>query len=739
MLERTTAYDAAIVAYARRVLLRAVVDISDPDKVFLPSTASPEAAWSRKNQLYDRVFDAPPRYATLERNRWLLNGTFDLFPANYTVPEPVGYASAAVSGDDGTFAVPQWAAENFSGMSILQAFTLFFSTDPADGVPCDFTVEVLYNDTAYYTEEVTGNTETKLLFENFTVYDPTSIKVTVTKWSLPGRRFRMVEIMPGFYEDWSGDMLESLSVSLQGQFSCLTLPYGTADISMDNSSRRFEPRKKDSIFESIEERQGIELYIGTTLEGGGEEYKMVGMFYQAGAGWKTSDNSLTMRWQLVDIIGLVCNRTFLPPATLPTTLEGWIQAVVSQLGPSFVKRYHVDPAYASKSVTANSREDVTNVKCGDIIRWACMAAGTWPRADQGTGKLTAEPLWNQGSKITLDNLENYPTMSANESLASLIFQLADADKTEFVVSGNSTSSEKTVTIQNPFIHTSTQALEAARLILSQYGGNKLETTGRGDPASEIGDVDTVWLDESNATTARRMAQTLQIQNGVLQGCRSTLLQADGSYLWTEFAVIRQSGTWKAPAGVSQLRVVIGQGGQGGGRGQDGFVGGSGNIPGSGVSAGDGERGVNGQGGEIWYGVININPEQEFTVYLGAGGAPGDTYGEPGALGEHTTFGAYTSENGTLYPNGYTDIANGQAFARTGVPSPLPGTGDGGQGGDGGEAGEGYWEQQFWPDPGPDGKPRPKGWKFRITKPPGKGKPGVAGATGFVMVTWEKPE
>ena len=51
----------------------------------------------------------------------------------------------------------------------------------------------------------------------------------------------------------------------------------------------------------------------------------------------------------------------------------------------------------------------------------------------------------------------------------------------------------------------------------------IETTGRGDPAGEIGDVDTIWLDESQATTARRMMQNFQIQGGVLQGCQSKLL------------------------------------------------------------------------------------------------------------------------------------------------------------------------------------------------------------------------
>lgn len=677
MINSSQAYQTSIVGKSRRIYIRAVIDIEDPDMVFLDPVASSTAPWSKAEQLHDKNMDAPTRYATLERNRWLLDGSFGLIPDDNQITGNVGFVMDELSGDDGTFSTAQTIEQPFENVSILQAFSLFFSKDEVDGVPADFKAEVLYGTTAYYTKEIAGNTETSVSFDGFTVYDPTSIKVTVTKWSLPGRRARFMEIIPGVYEEWTDKMLASFDATLQGNFSCLTLPYGTVNLSINNKSRRFEPRSKNGIFQSIEERQGMEIYIGVRLPDRTVEYKKLGVFYQSGDGWKTGDNSLSMAWSLVDIIGLVADRTFLPPDTLPTTLDGWIAAVVGQLGDNFSGRYHVDPDYASLSVTANSVEDVTGKKCGDILRWACMATGTWPRADAETGYLTAEPLWNQGNKVLLRNLVNYPTMKANESLAALIFQLSDG--TEQVISGNSTSSEKTVTVQNPFIHTAAQALEAAKLILSCYGGNVIETTGRGDPSSEIGDVDTIWLDESQATTARRMSQTFTMQGGVLQGCVSKLLQADGSYLYTEFAVITQSGTWKAPAGVTQLRVVIGAGGQGGGKGWDGYISLSGNL-GNQMAAGEGDPGVDGIGGKVWYGVININPEQEFTVHLGAGGAPGTTPGQAGAMGEDTTFGVYSSANGKIYENGYTDIANGQSFARTGVAVPLPGTGDGGKGG-----------------------------------------------------------
>lgn len=742
MVKTSQAYREAIVGSPRRCELLAIVDISDPDKEFLPVTSSGEAPWSKAEQLHNYDLSAPPRLATLERNRWLLDGSFDLFPEGYNVPGEIKYAGDVLSGPDGFFPTPYpWVQLNFKGVGVLQAFPVFFPSDPIDGVAGDFTVEVIQGGTSYFSKDVEHNTATELQFGGFTVYDAAAIRITFKRWSLPSRRVRLIALLTGAFERWGSDMFYSFSASLQGQPSCLTIPYGSVSMTIDNSDRRFEPRKKDSIFQSIEERQGVDLFIRVLTTQGWDAMKL-GLFYQAGDGWKTSTNAPTISWYLVDIIGLVANRTFVLPKDgngnylpLPTTLAGWLEAVVSQLGDSFSRRFRADPAYAALPVTANSREDVTGKKCGDIIRWVCQATGTWPRARQQDGALTAEPLWNEGNKYTLDNLVDYPTMKANESLAALIFQLADEHKTELVIPGNSTTSEKTVTIINPFLHTADQARAAARLILAQYGGNLLELTGRGDPSSEIGDVDTVWLDESTAATARRMAQTFQFQDGVLQNCRSTLLQADGSYLWTEYAIITESGQWKAPAGVTEIRYVLVQGGQGGGRGQDGYVHPSGNLAGQGSAAGEGERGVDGQGGAVAYGVAKINPQQVFEVHLGAGGQAGTEYGKPGTLGEHTTFGPYSSADGRVYENGYTDIANGQSFARTGVEVPLPSTGDGGRGGDGGEAGAGYWKTV----PALNGDPDAiSGWEWIVTKPPGPGKPGVDGARGVVMVTWEKP-
>ena len=735
MISSTAAYQAAITADSRRILLRAIINIIDPDITYGAVTDSGAAPFSQPEQLYDKDVDQGPAYATLERNRWLLDGTFLVYPDNYQGAGQQGYASDVLSGDDGGFASPPWVQINFSNVSILQACSVYFPEADYDGLADTFTVEVLQGGTAYFTKTITGNTESQIDFDGFTVQNPDAIRVTVSKWSLPGRRIRLPEIIPGLFESWNGDIIAAFTVVQQANFASTALPYGTCALRMDNLDRRFEPRSKDGVFQSIEERQGIPVSIGVRLEDGTAEYKPIGVYYQRAGGWTTGDNGITMQWDLVDIVGLIADREYIPPSTLPTTLGGWVASIVAQLGANFAALYSVDPDYSSTALTC-ALADVQGKKCGDVLRWVCQASGTFPRADSETGFLTVEPFWNQGNKLDLDNMQTYPVMKANGDVGALIFTLNDGSETQYVVSGTSAASSETVSVSNPFIKTQAQALTAARMIISTYGGNQLETTGRGDPSSEIGDVDTVWLNESRATTGRRQMQTFTFQNGVLMGCQSVLLQADGSYLFEEFAVISQSGTWKAPAGVTTLRVVIGSGGQGGEHGQDGILEEQPSMQWEpSLFTKYGEKGQDGYGGKVWYGVININPEQEFDVVIGEGGDPSNAYGTPGEMGGVTTFGAYSSEAGKFYPNGYTDIANGQSFARTGVAKPIDGSGDGGAGGRGGEPAVGYYKYVEYEVPG--GIYR--GYDLIIEKEPGPGKPGVKGAAGFVMVSWDKED
>ena len=706
MIEKSDAYKRAVTGDARRTHVKIILDLTSPDIQYIDSTYSsilyPELYDNAK--MHERsTQESVDRTITLELNRWLLDGqtSFDTdYISNFT--------SEGITDE-----VVQWFEFRFADSAVLQAFTVNFGHGIADGIPKDFTLEVKSGETAVYTQHITDNTKYSLSFDGFTVYDPTSIKITVTSMTIPCRRLRLNSFVLGIYEEWSEDNIGSLQIKHQSDFSCATLPYGTCVMGIDNVDKRFEPRNKNGIFQSIQERQAIPVEIGVELENGTIDYTEVGVFFQHSTGWKSSDNGLLMEWSLVDILGLLAQRDY-TPTQLFTTLEDWATDIVSQLGTSFARRLTIDPNYANMSVTANSIDDVSGKTCGDMVLYICQATGTFPRADAQTGNLCIEPLWDQGNYISLDNIEQYPTMSANDDVSIITFTLSD--DTEVVITGNNQASDKSINIKNPFLHTSEQAVACARNILTMYGGNAVEIIGRGDPSSEVGDVDTIQLDESVATSARRIQQEFEFRNGVMTGLISQFVQPDGGFLYSDGVLITSSGNWTAPAGVESIRVIIGGGGSGGSNGT------------SGSYSSAGEAGADGLGGKIFTQTIVINEGQTFAINIGAGGSAGQD-------GTATTFGVYTSADGEVYDPSFTDVMSGNSYGRTGVQLPLSGSSDGGKGGAGGVKGNRHTAKYVVSNP--DGTVTVK-TKTVIDNRPGTGGAGTPGASGFVLIYYDKP-
>lgn len=730
MLKVTDAYRAAITAERRRMRLQAVLDLVDPDITYGGATTPAGESYDRPAQLYDKDYSGPSKLATLETGRWILDGTWDLFPSSPDdLPEDteVGAIGTLISGADGAFSTPQDYALAFSGVSILQAAAVHFSQHAEDGTAADFVISLRgASNEVLYSRRITGNTAPAVAVDGFTVADPRSLRISVTRWSLPGRRARAVELVPGVLEEWGDNEIAGLDLTQQVDVSCCSLPYGTAILTIDNASRRFEPRNKDGIFESIEERQGIPIRLGPVLPDGSVEYKQLGVFYQYSGGWRTGDNGLTIEWTLVDILGLLSRRPFLVPdsGTLPTTLEGWIAACVGQLGTNFASRYRIHEGYDSKAVTA-ALASIQGRTCGEILRMACMAAGCYPFADAATGYLAAEPMWASGNRVTLDNLSEYPVMRANEDIAYVQIRIyGESETTVAKFSGTSAASNNTVSVDNPFIHTQAQALTAARAIISTYGGNRIQLSGRGDPASECGDVDSVQLSESAATSARRIEQKFTFRSGVLADLPSTLLQADGTLLYNKRAVLTGAGQWTVPTGVTTVLAILVAGGDAGTDGTDG------SFDGAGV---DGSVGL---GGKVLAQSLAVTSGATLPYSCGAGGAA------PGGQGGVTTFHTLSSANGTRY-NGYTDIRSGDVYGRDGVQLPLAGSGDGGAQGLGGNAGKRHTVRTtlYIGDGDPetdDNKDNFIPWYQEVVDiQPGSGTEGKSGAAGCIVVWWEE--
>lgn len=697
MISSTAAYKECVVANSRRTFAKAVVYLVDPDIEYGTPTSSGATALSVPSQLIDRNYEMGTPYATLELNRWTLDGSQSI---DEGLGE-VGIESAAEYGSDGSGST--WVTLPFTGVGVIQGCELYFSDRDCDGWPVDFTVDILVSGVSVHTATITGNTERHVTVEGFTVYSPTGIKVTVTEWSLPYMRMRTAEIIPGEIETWEGDQLAGIDIQQQVDYSLLTLPYSVAKIEIDNSDRRFDPRNKTGLFQMLEDRQPVELYIGVGVPDA-PEYIPAGVYYQYDGGWKSTNNAMIMKWTLADIIGLLQMRRYSVPLSLPTKLGGWIADLVSQLGTAFAGHYYVDPDYENTSVTASAAA-LADVTCGQVLLWLLQATGLTARSDPRNGHLTIEPYRNEGNEITLDNVTTYPIMYANGDIAEITFRV---NGTDYTYAGTSTSSPTTATLSNPFIPNQTAAFKAAQYIVSTFGGNRLETIGRGDPTTEIGDVATVQLDKSTATTGRVFFIRNKFVNGVLQSCTTKMLQASGSSMYENRQQFTASGSFTVPAGVTQLQLVLVGQGQNGAKGEAGqyapdYTGTANQAVTQGAN---GERGADGQGGKVWTGLVSVTPGVTYSI----------------TIGNDTTFASYTSANGIRYPNGYTDINSGDSFARTGVNSPKTGSGDGGRGGAGGTGGTAVWLFGQLLD--------------EIL--PTDGLSGALGATGSCVIYWEDP-
>jgi hypothetical protein len=556
-------------------------------------------------------------------------------------------ASGDLSDADGNFSSPQTVTQEFSGVTVLQNIVLTF----ANSYPVDLTVSVSSAGDVVYSQTITGNTDPRIEVTGFTVFYPDKITITATKWSAALEPMASPDVLPGYSATWTEDNLTELRVQMQADFSALSLPCGTAELTLDNTDGTFDPQALGSLFLSIEEGQPVPVELGVELADSSIEYIPVGTYFQHNGGWRQADSGLTVRWTLVDICGLLSDVNFVAPETLPETMGGWMSAILAHLGESFANRVVIDDVTAGMQMTATA-EDVDGKSCGDILLWLCQACGVYPCADASTGNLRIKRVGNTGNLYDLDNLSSSPSRAINDKVGNIVFTLGE-DET-ITVGGNSSFMAQTAKIDNPFIREKNRAIASAQNLLAAYGGTKISLAGRGNPSSEIGDRAALEVGKDRYVWGWIKSQSFEFSNGVMQNCKVELLQSDG-FDFAYSATLTGSGVWFSPRGASSLRVIL-------------------------VGGGDyGATADGGVGGKIWFSTIPVNRGQRFDVVIGAGGTSSTAAGQ-------TLFGAYTSDSGERYDPAYTDAISGLEFGKSNVPRPPFHSGDGGAQGVNGGAG-----------------------------------------------------
>jgi len=180
---------------------------------------------------------------------------------------------------------------------------------------------------------------------------------------------------------------------------------------------------------------------------------------------------------------------------------------------------------------------------------------------------------------------------------------------------------------------------------------------------------------------------------------SNIVRASGTFLvgyvpqgvsggYQNQVILRGTGEWTPPEGVTDYLAILISGAQGGRGGYDGQDGGpasfvwhdSKTIYDGGPGGAPGEGGLPGLPGKVYQVIGSASPGVPIAYSCGVGGEGGEP-GEEGSLGTATTFGPYSSDSGAILENGFVDVFSGKVYA-------IPGSAGkaGAPGGDGARAG-----------------------------------------------------
>lgn len=264
-------------------------------------------------------------------------------------------------------------------------------------------------------------------------------------------------------------------------------------------------------------------------------------------------------------------------------------------------------------------------------------------------------------------------------------------------------SDNIVTVENATLVSLVNANAVADRLVRYYACTERVVNKMVTQRESPGDVVSVYhpyedaavqgcIESSDVTVSGKLAST----ESILIGYTPSDIGEQEYYDTVE--VVTQPGAWTVPENVTSIRAVLIGGGQGGASGKAGqqalesagewnYTSSTTNRttyqqgPGLCYGGEGGEAGAGGQGGKILQVEIAVQPGDQYQVTIGQGGA-GEVFGTE--LEEHnggdTMFGEYTSADGAADPQGYTDVINGNIYARPGETG-IPG-GAGGGAGDG---------------------------------------------------------
>ena len=212
---------------------------------------------------YDREYGRP--YATLELNRWTLDGAFDIVPEKDAV---TGFVSSAISNESGNVEHPVQLTRVFSKTHTIPTLTLVFDT--RTGIhPSSVTVEF------YLTGAVVKSLTVPVASDRVSIASDVSMcdKIVLTFGQMPPYRFLRLEgVAYGEQKVFVDEEITSTKQAHDIDPLSRRLPKETMQFSILDFNHQYDPDNPSGIWKYIAEKSSIGIQFGYDLPDGSTEW-----------------------------------------------------------------------------------------------------------------------------------------------------------------------------------------------------------------------------------------------------------------------------------------------------------------------------------------------------------------------------------------------------------------------------------------------------------------------------------
>ena len=469
------------------------------------STATPEETFSGAENVVQELLTEEPKYATLEHNQWLLDGTFEVLPVD--MPIANGFISSNLSKADGTFSAVPTITITFGEVhyGTVPGLTMTWSK-AYDEWAESFRVTVYNGNTIVLQTEVTENqSATTIVWAAIQGYN--RIVIEILKWCLPYRRARLLECLIGIKKVYTKADLMGFEHEQSADPLSAELPKNAIVFKLDNSQNIWNPDNPSGVEKFLIEKQMLTVKYGYHINGG-VEWIRAGTFYMSE--WNTPSNGLEASFTARDILEF-CGDVYTGPRS--GTLLSIVQAALEQSGIAS-DTYVLDEDALSK-VTTNFSEDTSEYSCAEVLQICANAACCclWQCRD---GFLHLEPVGVDLTDYVIGQLSD----GVNNSYSHPEFELTKELKSVNVNSGLGTAANSIngniQTVDNPLIVDANTANAVAQWCRDCLKNRKIVSGEfRADPRMDA--LDTVTVVSKYGSNPVQITNVKYTYNGAFKG------------------------------------------------------------------------------------------------------------------------------------------------------------------------------------------------------------------------------